>query len=382
MMPIDLDAHATTQMLPEVRSVIGEILDGGVGNPSSRHKLGEASASLLTSARGHVASLVDASADQVVFTSGATEASNIAVQGVVRRCNVFPAHIVATRTEHSCVMNVLQFMERSGAADVTLVDVDRFGMVAPEDIEAALTPDTALVCVIHGNNELGTINPVDEIGRRLKSRSPQTTYVVDAAQTCGYGLASMTGSSADALVLSSHKMHGPTGVGALCIKDRSRLVPLSFGGGQENGVRPGTQNVLGIVGFGKAAEIAKRTCRPRTDYVRGLRKSFWDIVSTECPECILNGHPDVRLPGNLNITVPGVEAHVLQARLREKVAFSRGSACQSDSGALSHVLISIGLTSEQIACTFRVGVSEMNTASEVAGAATIIADMICRLNGR
>ena len=187
---------------------------------------------------------------------------------------------------------------------------------------------------------------------------------------------------ADLVVVSAHKMHGPPGVGALCIRDRHRVAPLLLGGGQEFGARPGTENLLGIVGFGKAAELAVRDRVARTGFVTDLRDMFWHQLLSEFEECKLNGHPSDRLPGNLSITVSGLEAHLLQRSLRDKVAFTRSSACQSTSGLASHVLLAIGLSSLEANSTFRICLSETNSKDDVIAAATTVGQQLKTLRGR
>ena len=366
---IDLDANATTRLDRRVLERMVGVLEGVWGNASSDHRLGAEAAAVVEDARESVARLIDAEPDEILFTSGATESINLAIQGIVAASagRGHKPHLITSNIEHKAVLQTVESLYESSLVDVTVVKADRLGRVNPEDVRAALRDDTVLVCLLHGNNEIGTINPIEEVGEILQ-RHP-ALFFVDAVQTLGYSAPSVQRTSIDLMSLSAHKMHGPKGVGALYLRGGVRLFPLVHGGRQERGYRPGTLNTAGIAGFGMAAELACVEGPARAESVRRMRDDLLSRILHDIPDVAVNGHPTDRLPGNLSLTIPYVEARKLQHRLADRVAFSRGSACTSSSDEPSHVLRAIGLSEKELQWTIRLGLSSANGPEEVAYAA-------------
>lgn len=386
---IDLDSNATTPMHPEVISVMLETMESTWGNPASNNSLGWAANRKVETARAQVAELIGAAQEEIVFTSGATESINLAIQGIVQASNLRSPHIVTTNTEHKAVLETIRHLVDAGLAEATVIPANRYGVITKEAVANALRDNTVLVCVIHGNNEIGSLNPIAEIGALLSMH--QACFFVDAAQTLGYFHVSVDSCHIDAMCISGHKHHGPKGVGALHIRKHSQgkylpINPIVYGGGQERGLRPGTMNVPAIVGFGKAAEMCSKQANGRYEITRKLADAFYERLKSAVPTAVRNGHPSQRLPGLLNITLPSIEYRELRVRLDPKqptddsvrICFSHGSAC-SESSEPSHVLQAIGLSQAEAACTFRVGINSLTPQEDVHLAADRFVDVILRL---
>ncbi|MBS0304246.1 MAG: cysteine desulfurase [Proteobacteria bacterium] len=372
--PIYLDHHATTPLDPRVLEAMLPCLRDEFGNASSRHHAyGRRAAALVEQARERVAAAIAARYSELVFTSGATESNAIAIQGTAR---MRPgAHLVTTAIEHRAVLDTCRRLEREGWP-LTVVPVDRCGRVDPHDIARALRADTALVSVMAANNEIGTLQPLAEIGALL--RDGPALFHVDATQAVGRVALDVDALGIDLLSMSAHKLYGPKGVGALYVRRRPRRVelqPLADGGGQENGLRPGTLNVPGIVGLGVACELAL-ACRDEENARLGrLRERLLGHLRQALDGLSVNGHPEWRLAGNLSIGIEGVEPEALLLGLPE-LAVSAGAACSSASARPSHVLEAIGATGATTRAALRVGIGRFNTAEEIDRAAQLVVERV------
>jgi cysteine desulfurase len=331
----------------------------------------------VEAARAELAALIGASPKEVVFTSGATESDNLALVGAARFHAAKGRHLVATRIEHKAVLDALAALEREGF-EVTLVPVPPSGVVDPDEVKRALRPDTIAVSVIHANNEVGTVQPIAEIGRI--TRAAGVLFHVDAAQGAGKVPLDVESAEVDLLSLSAHKMCGPKGVGALYVRrnPRARIAPLFAGGGQERGLRPGTLNVPGIVGFGAAARLARAELAEEAQRVGALRDRLKDGILARIDGVTVNGALEPRLPGNLNVSFAGVEGEALLMSLRD-VAVSSGSACTSGSLAPSYVLRALGVSDALAHASIRFGLGRFNTAEEVDYVLDVLAAKVKRL---
>jgi cysteine desulfurase len=357
---IYLDYNASTPIDPAVREAMTPYLDGSYGNPSSGHWAGAPAARAVALARAQVADLLGCAPADVVFTSGGTESNNSALQGAFLAAGEGRRHIVTTRIEHPAIVEPCRFLERLGA-EVTYVGVDRFGFVDPGDVAAAIRPDTVLVSVMHANNEVGTIQPIAEIGRI--TREAGVLLHSDAAQSVGKIDTRVDKLGVDLLSLAGHKFYGPKGVGALYIRAGTKLEPLLHGAGHESGRRAGTENVLLDVGLGAAAELASDLTW--TEGVRRQRDRLWGELQTVWGErVVLNGHATERLPNTLNVSFVGRRGADILAALPE-VAASTGSACHADSVTLSPVLEAMGVPLDVGAGAIRFSLGRMTTDDEL-----------------
>jgi cysteine desulfurase len=377
---IDLDANATTSLLPQVRDAILQALDYVQGNPASDTRLGAAGRKVIENARRDVSALIQADPEEIVFTSGATEAINLGIRGTISALGLKRCHVITTEVEHPAVLRTVEHLHDTRRIDVTCLVPDRHGRVTAQQVTNALRPTTVLVAAIHGNNEIGSLNPIREIGAALRPHSIR--FLVDASQTLAYCPPSVRDDHVDVLIMSAHKMHGPKGVGAIYVRRDLPLKPIMHGGGQERGLRPGTENTAMIAGFGTACRISRRDAPRRCKSVGQLRDAFLAAIQEVHPDVRLNGHPTLRLPNNLSLTIPGVESYKLQKRLESRLAFSRGSACSSGSGVPSHVLKAIGLVDPDLHWTIRIGLSCLTTSAEIDTAASLLNQTIRLLRGR
>src|SRR5215469_2364580 len=338
---IYLDFNASTPIAPEVMDAMKTVLEEPYGNPSSGHWAGNAATKLVEKARMQVAGLLGCKSNEIVFTSGGSEANNHALKGVFFASGRRDAHIVTTQVEHPAVLNPCRFLERIGAT-VTYLRVDGFGRVDPDDVRRALRPSTILVSIMHANNEVGTIQPIEDIAQITHEAG--VLLHSDAAQSVGKIALSVQGLSVDLLSVAGHKLYAPKGVGALYVRDGVSLEPLIHGASHESGRRAGTENVLLDVAFGAACDLAREW--KGMDSVRELRDLFWDLLEDKVGDgVVLNGHPIQRLANTLNVSfVAQVGAEIL-GRL-PGVAASTGSACHAGSVELSPVLRAMGVTPE------------------------------------
>lgn len=379
--PIYLDHHATTPVAPEVFEAMRPFFVEVFGNAASRtHPFGWAAAAAVETARGQVARLLGARPGEIVFTSGATEADNLALKGVAEAARRPRAHLVTSRIEHHAVLDCCKRLEKAGYR-VSYLPVDRQGLLDPEEVARAITPETILVSVMQANNEIGTIQPLAEIGRICQGAG--VPLHSDAVQAVGRIPVRVDELGVDLLSLSAHKMYGPKGVGALYVRGgrpRVRLVAQMDGGGHEQGRRSGTLNVPGIVGLGAACALAEREMESEGARLTALRERLRAGLTARIPGVHLNGHPDRRLPGNLNLSFEGVEGESLLLSLKE-IAVSSGSACTSASLEPSYVLQALGLPNGLTHTSLRFGLGRGNTAEEIDYAVERVAAEVTRLRG-
>ena len=363
MKKIFLDHAATTPTDLRVVEAMLPYFSDSFGNPSSIHSLGLETRTAVAEAREKVASLIGAAGDEIIFTSGGTEADNLAIKGVALANAHKGKHIVTTRIEHHAVEESCRYLEKQGFK-VAVVGVDQDGLVDPREVERAVTPETILISVMHANNEVGTIQPIAEISRVARSRG--IYFHTDAVQTVGHIPAKVDDLGVDLLAISAHKLYGPKGVGVLYVRKGTRIVPFMHGGGQERGLRATTENVPGIVGFGKAAEIAQAEMDAESKHVTRLRDKLIKRLLERIPQIRLNGHPTKRLPNNVNISIASVEGEALAVSLDlEGIAVSTGSACSSEAMEPSHVLTAMGVPVELARGSVRFSLGKKNTDEEI-----------------
>jgi len=377
--PIYLDNAATTAVDPRVIAEMSSCLgaDGDFANPSSAsHVYGRQAGARVGRARAEVAALVNAAPEQILFTSGATEANNLALLGAARFHRDRSRHVVTSRTEHPAVLDACRQLEREGCT-VTYLKPGPSGIVDVRQVADALRPDTLLVSLMHVNNEIGVINDIGSVGRLCRERG--VLFHVDAAQSAGKVPIDVQSDAIDLLSLTAHKVHGPKGIGALCIRREPRLglVPLQFGGGQERGLRSGTLPTHQIVGLGSAYRIARESMSVDIPRIASLRERLWGVLAG-IPGVELNGDPVRRVAGILNVTVDGVEGETLLLALAD-LAVSSGSACASLHAEPSYVLRALGRSDRQAQSSLRLSLGRFTTAAEVERAAARISEEITRL---
>jgi cysteine desulfurase len=365
---IYLDSNATTPADPEVYDAVFSSLKRDIGNPSSSHLAGRKARETIESARGDVADLLGCKADEICFTSGGTEANNLVLLGSALAHG--KGHIITSSIEHPSVFLACRHLESRGF-EVSYTPVDAEGIVKPDEIERALKKDTFLVSVMHANNETGVLQPIEEIGAITGKRG--IAFHVDAAQSIGKTPFGLADTAIDFLTIVSHKFYGPKGVGALYARAGRPLNPILYGGGHEKGLRPGTENVAGIAGFGKACQLAKRDIKLRVTHTLRLRELLFDNLMSLISGLRLNGHKSRRLPNTLNVRIPGVPSHLLAERLRQEVALSAGAACHAGETTPSRVLRSMGLSDEEALSSIRLSVGKDNTEEEILRASSLIA---------
>jgi len=382
---IYLDNHATTRCDPRVVNAMLPYFSEQYGNASSvGHLFGWDAKDAVDAARERVAALMGATAREVVFTSGATEANNLALKGVVapllRRADQPRPHLIVNAAEHRAVLDPAKRLERCGA-DVTVLPVDEFGQVSPQSVADAMTPQTVLVSVMLANNEIGTVNPVAEIAATIRVANPRTLIHCDAVQAAGKVAVDWQQLDVDLLSLSAHKLYGPKGVGALFVRRGGRRValePLLDGGGQERHLRSGTLPVPLIVGFGATCQIAQDEFPVEASRITELRDRLWERLSDNLDGLRRNGHPTDCLPGNLNVSFDGVDGEALLNAMTE-IAVSSGSACTSADPEPSHVLRAIGLNDQLTRSSLRFGLGRFNTTDEITTSADFVIAQVTRL---
>jgi cysteine desulfurase len=370
MKPIYLDYNGTTPLDPEVIAAMRPFLEEEFGNPSSAHPYAVSPRLALSTARQQVAALLNCSPVEVAFTSGGTEANNWAIIGTARALRDRGRHIITSRFEHPAVLNVCAFLEKDGYA-VTYLPVGEQGLVDVADVQAALRPDTILITIMHANNEVGTIQPVAEMAALAKSRGVRLH--TDAAQSLGKIPVDVAEMGVDLLSVAGHKLYAPKGVGALYIRKGVTLEALMHGAGQEMGRRPGTENILEIVGLGKACEIAGRDLARNSNHMAGMRDRLHAAITSGVRDVRLNGHPEKRLPNTLSLSFHNLPANRILEAIGPEVAASAGAACHADSVEVSHVLRAMGIPTEWAKGTLRLTTGRMTTAQEVDRAAAVIA---------
>jgi cysteine desulfurase len=363
MKRVYLDYAATTPTRPEVVQAMSTYFTEQFGNPSSIHSYGQEAKGAVDQARAQLARLIGAREDEIVFTSGGTEADNAALQGAVLANESKGNHIIISPVEHHAVLETCEVLEKRGVA-ATHLNVDKYGMVDPDEVKRAITPKTILVSVMHANNEIGTIQPIEEIGKI--AREAGVYFHTDAVQTVGHIPVDVNKLGVDMLSLSAHKFYGPKGVGALYVRKGTRLATLIHGGGQERRRRSGTENVPGIVGLGLAADLAGQEMEEEAERLTRLRTRLLDGLSDRIDHIGLNGHPQIRLPNNVNISVEYIEGESMILNLDlEGICASTGSACSSGSLDPSHVLLACGLLHEQAHGSLRLTMGKWTTESDI-----------------
>jgi cysteine desulfurase len=364
--PIYMDNHATTRCDPRVVEVMLPYFTEKFGNAASRnHCFGWEAEEAVDKARGQLAGIIGAKSKEIILTSGATESDNLAIKGVVEFYKDKGNHIITCVTEHKAVLDSCRALERQGKATVTYLPVDKYGMVDPDAVRAAITDKTVLISIMYANNEIGTIHPVREIGKIAKEKG--VIFHCDAVQAVGKVPVDVEADGIDLLAMSGHKLYGPKGVGALYVRSkgpRVRLTPIIDGGGHERGMRSGTLNVTGVVGFGAACEIAKAEMAEEAVRMRELRDKLHASIFEQLDEVYLNGHPTERLPGNLNVSFAYVEGESLLMGMND-VAVSSGSACTSATLEPSYVIRALGVGDELAHSSIRFGLGRFNTDDEV-----------------
>ncbi|MEE4602246.1 MAG: cysteine desulfurase family protein [Desulfobacteraceae bacterium] len=373
--PIYLDYNATTPHDPEVIDAMRPFLEKEFGNPSSSHWYGTRPKKAVMEARRRVASLINCEAEEIVFTSGGTESNNHALKGVAMACREKGNHIITSQIEHPAILEVCAYLEKIGY-EVTYLPVDEHGMVRVSDVSDAITSKTILITIMHANNEVGTIQPIAEISELAKKHG--ILLHTDAAQSLGKISTDVGTLGVDLLSVAGHKLYATKGVGALYIRSGLILTQFMHGAGQESGWRAGTENVLEIVGLGKACEIARRDLEKNMNHMLAMRDRLYDGIKTECHQVRLNGHPEKRLPNTLSISFHNYEANRILEKIGSEVVASAGAACHSDTVEVSHVLKAMGTPLDWAKGTLRLTTGRHTTADDIDRAVQVISDAVKR----
>lgn len=376
--PIYLDYNATTPIAPEVAEEMWPYIRSHFGNPSSSHAIGRHNKEAIEKARMQVANLIGALPEEIIFTSGGTEANNHAILGAVFANQQKGKHIITSAVEHPAVTEVCKSLEKQGC-EITWLPVDTFGRVYPATIEKAVRPDTVLISIMHANNEVGTIQPIKEIGELAKKHG--VLFHTDAAQSVGKIETDVNELNVDLLSIAGHKLYAPKGIGALYIRNGVKLENLIFGAGQERGLRPGTENVPYIVALGKACELAEKNLDGNKQHLFQMRQLLLHGLKEKCQTTVkLNADLENCLPNTLSISFGGVEAHTLASFVSSRVSFSTGSACHSDSIAISPVLKAMNTDRKTAAGTVRISTGKFTTKEEVDHAVEAISTAVNQLS--
>lgn len=379
---IYLDSHATTPLDPRVLEIMIPFFITEYGNPASiDHIHGNSAQKAVNNARSTISKIIGGRRDnEVIFTCGATESNNLALTGAFRRYKDKVKHIISTVIEHPCVLETLEYLKKYENAEVTLLPVDQYGQISISELELAIRKDTILISVMFANNEIGTIQPIREIGAIAKKHG--IIFHCDAAQATGHEKIDVYDMNIDLMSFSAHKFYGPKGVGGLFVRSFNpmiRLEPIMHGGGQERGFRSGTINVPGVIGMAEALRLADSERDSNHERIGILRDKLYNALKSKFPQIRLNGHPQNRLTHNLNITIPGVEAKALMHSLRGKLSFSAGSACSTVKVKPSYVLLSIGLPEKEAFQTIRLGLGRQ--INEVDSIIELLSEAIMNFNG-
>jgi cysteine desulfurase len=377
MRRIYLDHAATTPTRPEVVKAMLPFFTDAFGNPSSIHSQGQEAKGAVEEARIKVAELIGARSEEIVFTGGGTEADNFALKGIAYTNEHKGNHIITTSIEHHAVLEVCKFLGRRGFR-ITYLPVDKYGLINPDDVRKAITAKTILISVMHANNEVGTIEPVEEIGKIAKEAG--IYFHSDAVQTVGHIPVNVDKLKVDLLSISAHKLYGPKGAGALYVRKGIKLVSLMHGGEQEKRRRAGTENVPAIVGLGKAVELAGQEMGKEAERLVYLRDKLIKGLGKKIDHIHLNGHPTRRLPNNVNVSVDFVEGESMLLSLDfEGICASTGSACSSASLEPSHVLLALGLPPEQAHGSLRFTLGRENTEADIERVLEVLPGIVARL---
>jgi len=372
-----MDHAATTPVDPEVVEAMVPCLTEVYGNASSLHSFGREAHKAMEEARSRVARLINASPEEIIFTAGGTESDNIAIKGAAYANRSKGDHIVTSTIEHPAVLETCRSLEEEGFK-VSYVPVDKDGIIEIESLRKAVTERTILITIMHANNEIGTIEPIEEIAEIAETKN--TILHSDAVQSAGKIPIDLKEIGIDLLSISAHKIYGPKGIGALYIRKGTRLEPIIHGGGHERGLRSSTENIPGIVGLGKAAELAERRMSEDTAYLTNLRDKLIKSTLNGIEESYLNGHPTKRLPNNAHLRFTGIEGEALILNLDEKgIAGSTGSACSSKKLLPSHVLMAIGLDEVQAHGSLRLTLGRENTKEDVGYVLQVLPETVKKL---
>lgn len=371
------DHSATTPVHPEVLEVMLPYIKQNYGNPSSLHSWGRKAKSALENAREQVAALIGATPEEIIFTSGGTEADNLALLGWAQANGKKGKHVLTSSIEHHAVLHSFEYLGTHGF-DVTYLPVTEEGLISLDEVSANLTGETSLISIMHANNEVGVIQPIAEIARLAKSRG--IIFHCDAVQSAGKIPVNVKDLGVDMLSLSSHKLYGPKGVGALFVRRGTRLQALFHGGAQERKRRPGTENLPGIVGFGKAAELAARDLDVEASRLEALRDRLFNGLQARIPHLIVTGHRRLRLPNHVSVCIPYIEGESMLLYLdMQGIAASSGSACTSGSLEPSHVLLAMGLPHEIAHGSLRLTLGRDNTVEDVDYILEVLPSIVERL---
>ena len=376
--PIYLDYNGTTPHDPEVIAAMRPFFETEFGNPSSSHWYGIAPRRAVEAARAQVAALLNCDAEEILFTSGGTESNNHAIKRVARQMKHQGNHMITSEIEHPAVLEVCRFLEKDGFA-VTYLPVDENGVVRVADVAAAIRPETILISIMHANNETGSIQPVAEIGA-LAAKNNIIMHT-DAAQSVGKIPVDVKALNVSLLSVAGHKVYAPKGIGVLYMKKPLTLEPFCHGAGQEAGRRAGTENVLEIVGLGKACEIAGRELSKNMMHMKMVRDRLFKGITGKIEAVRLNGHPEKCLPNTLNLSFYGLEANRLLEEIGLDVAASAGAACHSDTVEISHVLSAMQIPEQWAKGTVRFSVGKMTTIPEIDRALEVVVDAVKKLRG-
>ena len=371
---IYLDNAASTQIHDDVFESMIPYMREQYGNPSSIHRRGRSARKAVELARKQIASLVNANSSEILLTSGGTESNNMALFGAT--INSPNSHIVTSSIEHDAILEPCRMLEGAGY-DVTYLPVDRFGIVDISKLESLISEKTKLVSIMYANNEVGTIQPIFEIAKICREKN--ILFHSDAVQAVGKIPLDVKKIPIDMLSISSHKLNGPKGVGALYIREGTSLSPVIYGGGQERGLRSGTENVAGIVGFGKACDIARETIHHNLQNIKDLRDYMVRRITSEIPHTSLNGHPENRLPNNAHMTFLGVNGEDLIKSCEYDIHASTGSACSVHTQKASHVLKSMGFSHEQITGSLRLTLGIFNDKKQVDEVVYVLKKVVAEL---
>ncbi|NNL78673.1 MAG: cysteine desulfurase [Desulfobacterales bacterium] len=374
--PIYLDYNATTPHAPEVIESMRPFLEEDFGNPSSSHWFGIKPHKAVIVARNQVAALLSCRPEEIVFTGGGTEANNHAIIGVAHAYRDKGNHIITSQIEHPAVFEVCKHLEKSGF-EVTYLPVDAQGLVSISDVLNAVTSNTILITIMHANNEVGTIEPIEEISSLAGQKG--ILLHTDAAQSIGKIPVEVNALGVDLLSVAGHKLYAPKGIGVLYVKEGVKLTKFMHGAGQESDWRAGTENVLEIVGLGTACEIAKRDLAKNMDHMQAMRERLYEGIKDECSMVRLNGHPTERLPNTLSISFHGLEANRILDEIGPEVAASAGAACHSDTVEISHVLRAMDVPLEWAKGTIRLTTGRMTTETDVDKAIQVISGAVKKL---
>jgi cysteine desulfurase len=376
MTKIYMDHSATTPVDPLVVDAMLPFFTETFGNASSLHSFGTEAAEALSGARKQVADAIGALPEEIIFTSGGTESDNLAIRGVVP-FNAGKKHIITSVIEHPAVLNTCAFLESQGH-EVTYVPVDADGIVDAGKLEASIKENTVLISIMHANNEVGTIQPIEKISGIAKEHN--IYFHTDAVQSVGKIPVNVDDLGVDMLSISSHKIHGPKGVGALYVRKGTNISPIVFGGNHEKGMRSGTENISGIVGFARAMEIAVKRLETDSEHMTKMRDSLISRVFDTIADVRLNGHPSVRLPNNVNMSFKYVEGESMLMMLdMQGVAVSTGSACSSKSLKASHVLSSLEIEDDFIHGSLRISLGRGNTMEDIDYVVNALQETIAKL---